>query len=68
MEPKQFRDWRQQMGWSQEKASEELGVNRTTVQTYERGERPDGRPFGGIPRNIALACRALFHRLTPWGE
>jgi len=56
------------MGLSQGQAADELGLNRTTIQNYERGERPDGRPFGGIPRHIALACRALFHRMAPWGD
>lgn len=68
MNGEQFRAWRKQMKWSQEQAATELGVNRTTVRTYEHEQRPDGKPFSGIPRNIALACRALFHRLPPWGE
>lgn len=68
MQPRDFREWRRTMGLSQGQAADELGLNRTTIQNYERGKRPDGRPFGGIPRYIALACRALFHRMAPWGD
>lgn len=68
MKPQDFRDWRKLMKLSQDGAASELGLNRSTVQIYERGARPDGRPFAGIPRHVALACRALFHRLAPWGD
>ncbi|WP_062236933.1 helix-turn-helix domain-containing protein [Aureimonas sp. N4] len=61
-----FKAWRTMMGYSQAKAAEELGISKPTVENYERGQRrEDGRPVE-IPRSIALACSAVYHRLDPW--
>lgn len=35
-----------------------LGIHRTTLAGYERGENP-------IPPAIDLACRAIYRRLEP---
>jgi DNA-binding XRE family transcriptional regulator len=61
MTPEQFKTWRKTCGLSQEKAADALGIGRRTVQDYE-AEKYE------IPRSIALACAAIFHRLEPWGD
>lgn len=63
-----FKGWRAAMGLSQRAAAEALGVSRPTIENYERGVRlTDGQPVT-IPRTVALACAALYHRLEPWGD
>lgn len=68
MTPLQFKDWRNKMGFSQATAALALGLSRSSVENYEAGaRREDNRPVV-IPRTVALACAALFHRLPAWGE
>lgn len=68
MTAEDFKAWREQLGLSQIKAAKVLGLSRSTVNLYELGNRWDeGRPVE-IPRVVALACAAIFHRLEPWGE
>ena len=59
MSPADFRAWRKSLELSQQAAADSLGIGRRTVQDYEAGAYP-------VPRHIALACAALFHRLEPW--
>lgn len=67
MTPKDFKDWREQMGLSQKAAADALGISKPTVENYDRGtRREDGRPVV-IPRTVALACAALYHNIEPWG-
>ena len=60
--------WRATMGMSRPAAAKALGISPKTIENYERGHRvEDGRPVV-IPRSIALACAAVYHRLAPGGE
>ena len=63
MTPEQFREWRRKMRITQAEAGRLLGLGVTTVQSYEHGRRRDAIAFAGIPRVVALACAALWHRL-----
>lgn len=62
MDHKAFQKWIEEMGFTQEQAAKALDVDRSTVQNYSKGQRRDGKP-AAIPRVVALACLALFHRL-----
>lgn len=53
-----FREWRKRHKLSQERAAQLLGIGRTTLKYYERGQRPD-REAVLIPQPVALACLAL---------
>lgn len=66
MTPDSFKEWRTTMGFTQARAAEALGMSKPTIGNYERGaRREDGRPVI-IPKHVALACRALFHKFEPW--
>lgn len=49
--------WRFHLNLTQSEASAELDVS---LRTYQRWESK------GAPIVVALACRALYHRLNPW--
>lgn len=51
----QFRRWMAAMGYTAEKAADELGLSRRTVAYYRAGEQE-------IPRVVELACEALTNR------
>ena len=40
MKPETLKTWRQAEGWSQEKLGDFLGVDRKTVNRWERGRHP----------------------------
>lgn len=66
MTPEDFKSWRLALNWSQQTAADQLGISKGSVELYERGSRrDDGRPVE-IPKTIALACAALWHRQRPW--
>jgi DNA-binding XRE family transcriptional regulator len=44
--------WRRTLGYTQAEAGERLGVNRGTIQNWERGNTR-------IPKSIELACQEL---------
>lgn len=67
MTPDDFKAWRKAMGLSQRAAAEALGMSRPAIENYERGHRIGDNRKVEIPRTVALACAALFHRLEPWG-
>ena len=50
--------WREKLGLTQEAAAIALGMSRTTVRAYERGQI--------IPLYVALACSALTWKLPPY--
>jgi DNA-binding XRE family transcriptional regulator len=55
MTAQDFKAWRTRIGWTQQKAADELGVCRKSIILYEcRGQR--------IPVKIELACQALEAR------
>ncbi len=47
----ELRLWRKSMGWSQERAAEELGVVLRTYQSYEKRKE--------VPKVVILATKAL---------
>lgn len=57
MQGKDFLEWRQENGLSQEQAAQELGVNRRTVIRYEQGRSK-------IPVAVSLACAAISAELA----
>ncbi len=67
MTPADFKDWRKAMGFTQTGAAEALDMSVQMIKLYEAGVKPNGQPVV-IPRTVALSCRALFHKLAPWGE
>lgn len=58
MKASDFMDWMRAMDISSVEAGRLLGVHANTITKY-RAE--------GAPTVVALACRALYHRLEPWG-
>ncbi|WP_337996242.1 helix-turn-helix transcriptional regulator [Oleispirillum naphthae] len=63
-----FRAWRKALGLTQTAAAQALGLGKSTVELYEAGKRRDNGAPVDIPHTVALACSALYHRLSPWGE
>jgi transcriptional regulator with XRE-family HTH domain len=57
MTPSLFKAWRKELGLSQKKAADALGLKNRIVQYYEKGER-DGEKVK-IPKHVRLACYAL---------
>lgn len=53
----QFCEWLKAMKISAAEAGRLLGVHENTVARYKRE---------GAPKTVALACRALFHKLGEW--
>jgi DNA-binding transcriptional regulator YiaG len=68
MTPEDFKLWRRRMELTQAEAARALGLGKSTVELYEAGQRRDTGARVEIPRAVALACAALFHRIGPWGE
>jgi DNA-binding XRE family transcriptional regulator len=66
MTPDEFKAWRKAMDYSQADAAKALDLSKGTIENYERGHRIDNKQPVVIPHVVALACAALFHRLTPW--
>lgn len=60
MTPDDLKAWRREMGFSQRRAADELGVDYTTIQRLERAASPS------IDRRTALACAALSAGLEEW--
>lgn len=54
---KQFIEWLDNMQVSGAEAGRLLGVHANTILRYKTE---------GAPLVVALACRALYHRLEPW--
>ena len=69
MTPDQMRAWRDALNLSRREAGELLGLSPSTIEQYEMGRRK-GAPEQPvvIPRHVALACAAIWHRLEPWGQ
>ena len=57
MSPNDLLGWRNRLELSQTQAAAELDVS---LRTYQRWESK------GAPIVVALACRAVYHRLNPW--
>jgi len=67
MTPRDFKNWRKQMGFTQQQAAEALGLSKATIENYDKGvRREDGRPVI-IPRVVALACAAIANNIEPFG-
>lgn len=65
MTPAAFRFWRSTMQLTQEQAGEELGYSVDQIANFERGHDSKGKEVA-IPKAVALACHAVFHRIGPW--
>ena len=50
MDPKELKEWRERMGWTQERAGKAIGLNRSTYSLMENGQRP-------ITERTAAICR-----------
>ena len=55
MDVQKFKYWRKTLRYTQPQAGRELGVERSTIQNWERGCTP-------IPISIELACQVLTRR------
>lgn len=52
---REFKNWRKTFQYTQTEAGSELGVDRSTIQNWERGFTP-------IPMSVVLACQVLTRR------
>jgi len=68
MTPEQFRNWRENLGWSRREAAEALGLSQGSVELYELGKRKDDGRSVAIPKNVELACAALMLGIQGWPE
>ena len=68
MDREAFKAWRKAVTLTQTEAAESLGISKSTVELYERGSRRDNGAPVEIPKHIALACTAIYHKLPPWGR
>lgn len=59
MTASEFKEWRSAMGWSQQTAADQLGVNLRTVKYYEQGISSSGIAQEHVPKSIAMAALAL---------
>lgn len=66
MDSEVFKTWRKVMGLTQAQAAEALGISKPTIENYERGTRRDNGAPVEIPKHIALACAAIYHKIGPW--
>ncbi len=55
MKPGDFLNWRKTLGYTQEEAGQKLGVDRSTIQNWER-------EITRVPRIVELACQELMRR------
>ena len=62
--PKQFTEWRKNLGMSQQAASQALGISTSSVTMYEQGRRKEGEVK--IPVLVALGMSAIKAGLTPY--
>ena len=68
MTPAQFNAWLAEMGLSERRAAELLGVARSSVQDWRRGvNRTTGEPMK-LPAMLGLACAAIRAGLAPVGD
>jgi transcriptional regulator with XRE-family HTH domain len=63
MSPDDFKIWRKAIDFSKDEAAEALGVSKATIEEYDAGNRFDDEE---IPKAVALACTALYYRLSQW--
>lgn len=61
MTPETFKTLRKQLGHSQQKMADALGISVRSVNAYERGVEE-------VPHRVALSCSALAFNLPPYGE
>jgi len=65
MTPAAFHDWRTRRRLSQQAAAAALGLGRSTIQNYERGERPDGGE-AKIPKAVRMAMAAMDYGIADY--
>lgn len=66
MNSRDFKNWREAMGFTQGQAAQALDISKPTVENYERGKRREDDRSVVIPLAVSLACSALYHRNQPW--
>ena len=59
MTPEELKQWRAELGWSQQTAADRLGVTLRTYKYYEFGSTSAGKVLDEIPKAIAIAALAL---------
>ena len=59
MTAKEFRAWRDRMGWSQQRVADALDLSISTVKNYELGFRRGSEEAAKVPRVVEMACRLL---------
>ncbi len=55
MTPEQFKQIRKELGWTQQRLADELGMSRRQIGNYEQGTSP-------IPKVVSLAIAWLTMR------
>jgi transcriptional regulator with XRE-family HTH domain len=59
----EMRQIRNELGWSQQRLAQELGMSLSRIADYERGVTRGARPRPvQIPRTVELAMEALRNR------
>lgn len=61
MTPKELKEWRKRMRFSQEKAAELIGCSKRAIQLWEAGKNK-------IPKYVAMAIAAIQFNLPPYGK
>ena len=64
-----LRSWRAQMGITQDKAADLLGMSPSNYKDLERGERrTTGKVIEQLDRRTELACSAIVAGLGGWSK
>lgn len=61
MTPEDLRRWQEQMGYTYDSASKDLGVARRTYADWLAGKSK-------IPGPVDLACAAIVEQLAPYSQ
>lgn len=62
--PDKFTAWRKSLGMSHSAAAKRLGISLSSVYSYEKGQRSEGKV--NIPLLVTLAMQAISNGLTPY--
>lgn len=60
----QFTVWRKSVGMSQAAAAKRLGVSLSSIYSYEKGQRLEGKV--NIPLLVTLGMTAISNNLQPY--
>lgn len=59
MTAEDFKEWRLEMGFTQQEAGDALGLSKWTIVDYEAGKRRSNGAPVKIPQRVVVACAAL---------